>query len=327
MTTPELLLSKAYVRDAIKHINRAREHVYVLSLIMNDDETTHELFAAIEAAARRGLIVHVVADTYTYTELGGHIRLNTYYSKRIRSVVTLRHRLERSGVRFHWLGSYATSLISGRTHSKWIVVDDTVYSFGGVNLYKQGLENLDFMLRTKDIGLATRLIAEQTRIVLADKRGHAYRSHKFTEGKYTILVDGGFLGDSLIYRRACALSELAKNIIYVSQYCPTGKLGKILKRKQATLYFNPWNQANSLNALVIRIGSQVSGNTTSYTRKKYIHAKFMLFEMENGDMIALTGSHNFSHGGVWLGTREIALETTDKKVVTELKRFIEKYIA
>jgi cardiolipin synthase len=327
MNTPELLLPEQYVKDATNHIKRARQHIYLLTMIINDDEKTEKLFQAIQEAAERGVIVHFVADTYTYTELGGHIRFNTYYSKRIRGVASMRKRMERAGAHFHWLGSNAVSLVTGRTHSKWLIVDDIVYSFGGTNLYKAGLESTDFMFKIKDIGLATRFIAEQSRIVLADKRGHAFRSHKFTEGDFTVLFDGGFFGDSLIYRRACALSELAKEITYVSQYCPTGKLGRILRKKEATLYFNPWDQAESLNSLVIRLGSRVSGNKTSYIRKKYIHAKYMLFEMENGEKIALTGSHNFSHGGVWLGTKEVALETNDTQVVRELERFTRKFIA
>lgn len=320
-------MPKQYVRDATKQIQSATQHVYLLSTIVNDDERTHELFEAVSEAAERGLPVHFVADTFTYTELGGHIRLNTYYSKQIRSVVSMRRRMERKGVHFHWLGSEALSLVTGRTHCKWLVVDDVVYSFGGVNLYQAGIENTDYMLKFKDASLASRLIAEQSRIVRADKRGHAYRAHKYTDGEYTFLHDGGFFGDSLIYRRVCALSELAKNITYISQYCPTGKLGKLLNQKQARLYFNPWNQANSLNALVIRLGSYLSGNKTAYTRPEYLHAKVMLFEMENGDKIAISGSHNFSHGGVWLGTREIALETTDQKLIAQLERFVTTHVA
>jgi len=53
----------------------------------------------------------------------------------------------------------------------------------------------------------------------------------------------------------------------------------------------------------------------------------MIFTMPDGRKIAVTGSHNFVYGGVLLGTREIALETDDKKVIRQLERFFDSYVA
>ena len=93
------------------------------------------------------------------------------------------------------------------------------------------------------------------------------------------------------------------------------------------LYFNPWNQAKSLNALFIRVESKLTGLKTRYTRSAYIHGKFIIYTMPDGSKVAITGSHNFAQGGVWLGTREIALETRDSHVIKQLEQFLEKYIA
>ena len=48
--------------------------------------------------------------------------------------------------------------------------------------------------------------------------------------------------------------------------------------------------------------------------------------MSDGHKVALSGTHNFVHGGVLLGTREIALETQDTEVIAQLEAYFEKYI-
>lgn len=328
MTTRFTLISTAdFTEDVLKAIAKAERRVYVMSTILNEDSSTAELFQSIQNAAKRGLDVHIAGDAYTFTEIGGHFKFNTQFSKRIRSVTGLKRAFEKAGAKFIWLGSDTSTLLSGRTHTKWIIADDTVYTFGGINLYSVGLENTDYMFKITNQELADSLVSEHHRIVRAVKNRHAYRSHMFGDDTHRVLVDGGFVGDSVIYRHACRLIEQATDVTFVSQYCPNGRLGRLLKKANARVYFNPWNQANSLNALYIRITSRLSGNKTDYTRKAYIHSKFIICTMPDGSKIALTGSHNYAQGGVWLGTREIALETRDPHVIKQLERFVDDYIA
>lgn len=322
-----LMPSLDYIDDAVETISKAQKRVYVISTILNTDSRTTPLLNSIKDAAKRGLEVFVVGDAYTFTEIGGHFRLNYQFSKRLKSVTRIRKDLEKSGAKFSWLGSDNFTLISGRTHTKWIIADDTVFSFGGVNLYKDGIESTDYMFKVKDETLADRLALEEHRLVNAVKNRHAYRSHQFGDDTTKVLVDGGFVGDSIIYRRACKLIKEASSVIFVSQYCPNGKLSRLLQKTDSTLYFNPWNQAKSLNALYIRIAGKLSGNKTTYKRKPYIHCKFIICTMADGSKVAITGSHNFASGGVWLGTREIALETRDPHIIEQLEQFVVDYLA
>ena len=326
-SSPQLLLPQVYLKDATRRIQCAKHHVSLLTMIVVEDETTQPLIDALCEAALRGIAVTVTADTFTYSEVGGHMRLHTKNSLKVRHIAAMQHRLVAAGVHFRWLGKSTSSLVNGRTHSKWLVVDDYVYTFGGVNIYEHGITNIDYMFRLDDTILADRIVSEQQRIIKADKNGHTYRSHAFGDDTNLVLVDGGFFGDSIIYRHACRLTAEAKKVTYVSQYCPTGKLGRLLKKTDSTLYFNQWNKADSLNALVIRAGSFISNHKTIYTRDTYLHAKCMIFELENGKKAALSGSHNFSHGGVWLGTREIALETRDPRIIHQLELFIKTHVA
>ncbi|HEX7590273.1 MAG TPA: hypothetical protein VF362_04760, partial [Demequinaceae bacterium] len=141
-------------------------------------------------------------------------------------------------------------------------------------------------------------------------------------GRDRVLVDGGLVGDSVIYRHACKLAAKADRVVLVSQYCPTGKLGRLIKAVPHAFYFNPPENASGLNALLIRASMMSSRTRTLYRRKLYLHAKVIIFYLPGGRKVAITGSHNFVRGGVSLGTREIALQTRNPRLIEQIERFI-----
>lgn len=325
-TVPKLITPEIYVEQATTQIRKAARRVSLLSMVIEQDTATDDLIDALCEAAERGVEVNVAADTFTYTEFQGSYIPTTYRSKRLREAMSLQKRFETSGVHFHWLGRLSMIAFTGRTHIKWCVVDDTVYSFGGVNLNKQSVKNTDYMFTVKNEALATRIIAEQDRILRADRSGHSYRSHQFGDDDNMILLDGGFLGDSIIYRRACYWAERSEHILLVSQYCPTGRLSRLIKKTDSDLYFNHWTNAGLLNRLVIRLGMYSSNHKTSYNRRAYLHAKFIIFTLHDGSKVAISGSHNFVKAGALLGTREVALESTNKKIIAQLEKFFKDHV-
>lgn len=316
-----------YVREATEAVNRAKTRVYLMSMVIANHKTTHSLIAALEAAAKRGVKVVVAADIFTYGEVGNGFLPFRYYSHGSRSANNMVKTLKRAGVQFHWLGRGRITVYHGRTHSKWCVADDTLFTFGGVNLYEEGIQNIDYMFRLKDAKLADRIVDEQTRVQKAESRSFNYHSVAYEQGDLTVLIDGGIIGQSVIYRRAVELSEKATHITFVSQYCPTSKLARIFKKKSVTLYYNRPIQADGLNRIVIQFGQFLTGFKSSYTRARYLHAKCIIFTFEDGSKAAITGSHNFAYTGVLLGTREIALETYDPTIIAQLELFIEKEVA
>jgi len=323
----KLISPTQYVREATEAVTHATKHVYLMSMVIADHEATHTLIRALEEAAQRGVKVIVAADIFTYGEVSGGFLPFRYYNHGTRDTNRMVRTLKRAGVRFHWLGRGRITVYSGRTHSKWCIVDDTVFTFGGVNLYQEGIENIDYMFRHKDEKLAERIIEEQLRVQKAETRQNNYHSVAYEHGDMTVLIDGGIIGQSVIYRRAVELAEQATHVTFVSQYCPTGKLARVLKNKSVKLYYNRPLQAEGLNRIAIRVGQFVTGLKTSYKRARYLHAKCIIFTMKDGSKIALTGSHNFAYTGVLLGTREIALETSDPKIISQLEKFIEKEVA
>jgi cardiolipin synthase len=321
-SSPKLLLPTTSVSDAAKQIRLAKTRVSLLCMVVADDASTKELIEALLAAAERGVTVEVAADIFTYGELGGFFLPTRYRTEQSRATTRMSKRFIKSGVKFTWLGRSRATIFSGRMHIKWCVVDDTVYSFGGVNLYQLGIDNIDYMFKLVDKVLADMLVNEYHRLTKADAGDYSYPSHSFKHGDDTVLIDGGFVGDSIIYRRACKLAAEATHVTLVSQYCPTGKLGRILKKTDSQLYFNPPSNAVNLNRAVIKTGMFFSGHKTLYTKSDYLHAKFMIFDMPDGRRVALTGSHNFVNAGVMLGAREIALQTENPQTIKQLEDFL-----
>jgi cardiolipin synthase len=322
----KLLLPRAYIKDVTARIRQAKNRISIISMVVANDTATDDFIDALAQAAERGVDVAIAADIFTYGELGGFFLPTRYRSKKSRESTMMGRRFRKSGVRFSWLGKSQVIVASGRTHMKWCVVDDMVYSFGGVNLYEQGINNNDFIIRIQNQDLADRLFDEYNHIVKADAGGYSNRSHKFTINNNKILIDGGVFFDSIIYRQACKLAEESFRIRLVSQYCPTGKLGRLIRQTNSELYFNPPANASAINRIIISVGMFLSGNKTLYKKRKYLHAKFMIFETHDGRKVAITGSHNFVFSGVVLGTKEIALRTEDPAIIEQLENFLTKKV-
>ena len=327
---PKLLIANEYARDLVKAIQAAKIDIAITSTTFRaDDPLSTAIVDALCDAGDRGVAVSLCIDTFTYLEPKEFLlRAPKRHPARAVRAIQLQHKLKSHGVMFHWLGRKASSIIYGRTHSKWAIIDDTVYSFGGVNMDGESFTHTDLVLKFKDAKLAAIMVAEHVRIRRADRGGGAIRSHKFALNDHsTIYFDGGLVGDSIIYRRACQLAREAESILLVSQYSPTGKLARILKHKDSQLYFNHWRNASWVNRVLIRVGTFTARHDTLYKRSTYLHAKFIIFTMPGGDQIALSGSHNFMFGSGLVGTREIAIETTDKHIIKQLYSFFQQNIA
>jgi cardiolipin synthase A/B len=327
MMNMKLVLPPEYVEQAAADVNKATKRVYLISMVIADHPETHELLEAMKKAAERGVSVTVSADVFTYGEVSGSFLPIKYYSPNAKLVTKMVKDLKAAGVKFRWLGHARATFLNGRTHDKWCIVDDTVYAFGGVNMYGESIRHTDYMFRLENAAIADRLANEQQRIIRIERASSNYPSVAHETPLGTILFDGGIITQSVIYRRAVELSREAAHILFVSQYCPTGKLARTLKTKDVTLYFNRPAQATYLNRLLNRWSIFISRLQNSYARQPYLHAKFMIFTMKDGSKIALTGSHNFAYTGVLLGTREVALETKEPAVIRQLEAFHKEHVA
>ena len=322
LPTPLLLPAHEYIADVTRAVRAARRRVVMIALTISDEPETNELLEAVMDAARRGVDVRLAADVFTYADVAGTFLPKSYLTRRARKSMQFVRDLKAAGAAFDWLGRDRGVIFRGRTHTKFCVVDDASYSFGGVNVDDAGATNVDYMLRVDDERLADDLVWIYSTIQKANIKKVGHRSRSLKYGKDRVLVDGGLVGDSIIYRHACKLASKAERIVLVSQYCPTGKLGRLIKAVPHSFYFNPPQNASPLNALLIRASMFWSRTRTLYRRREYLHAKVILFYLPGGRKVAITGSHNFVQGGVRLGTREIALQTRNPRVLEQIERFV-----
>lgn len=323
----QLLDVEQYIIDLVHHVQKAQERITIMSLIITDDTATHDLIKALLDAAKRGVVVTIAADTYTYSELGGAFSPFKRLTKQSRAASETAQRFVQAGASFTWLGNiFKLNPFAGVTHSKWSIVDDTCYLFGGVNLYKDGIESIDYMFRIVDQDLAHRIAKEHGAIIQNENQSTPYSGYIAKSRLGTIHIDSGKSGDSPIYERACALARDAKDILFVSQYCPSGPLANLLHNTKHRVYFNQPRNTPFPSSVHIWWDQTWTHTSTLYAHKKYIHAKFIIFTLPSGEKIALTGSHNFSYEGVLFGTREIALETTNTSIIEQLEQFCEDAI-
>jgi cardiolipin synthase len=329
-TQPKLLLPAEYLAVATDLIREAKSRVYLIGLTIFRDDTTQDFVDAIIAAASRGVDVHVAADfmTFTYSISGLKSIPLTYRSNSVRQNRELAKRFTDAGAHFRWLGQYYGPMFMSRTHSKWLVVDDVAFSFGGVNTESVAFnEHVDYMFRIDDPNLANLLVREHLSVEKADRARETSRNHRAKINLGTVLFDGGKPGRSIIYNTAANLAKQAREITLVSQYCPTGVLGKTLSQKPSRIYFNQLENVDSkLNRLMIRLGKRGQREQNLYTHKKYLHAKFIIFTMPDGSRKAITGSHNFVAASSRLGTREIALLTDNEAIISQLANFLDQYV-
>lgn len=323
----KLLLPSEYVKQASADIRKATRRVFLISMVIADHPETHELITELKAAARRGVNVSVSADVFTYGEVSGSFLPIKYFSPNAKLVSKMVKDLKAAGVKFHWLGHARVTFLNGRTHNKWCVVDDTSYAFGGINMYRENLHFVDYMFKLKDAAIADRLVKEQKRIIKIERASSNYPGSTRETHIGNLMFDGGIIGQSVIYRRVLELSRQATDVLFVSQYCPTGKLARALKKTKTTFYFNRPEQATFLNRMLNKWSIFTTAIRNSYTRQSYLHAKFMIFTMPDGAKIAVTGSHNFAYTSVVLGTREVALETKDPAVISQLETFFDSHVA
>ena len=326
---PILLPANDYLADLTERIQDCTQRIAIVTTIFHNDSERMELFVqALCAAAERGVDVSLCVDSFTYLEPNGPWRhlLKDQSAQAYRAIRTER-RLKSAGVKFRWLGKGANFGVMGRTHMKWCIADNTVYSFGGVNLYEMGIANTDYMFRIVSADLADAMLERHNQLISADRANHAGKNRTITISSRTrILFDGGIPFHSHIYDRAIEHAKQSKHIVFVSQYCPTGKLARVLRSKNAKLYFNHWEAASALNTLVIKTGMRSSKFETLYELEPYLHAKFIIYTLDDGSKVALTGSHNFQSGGVILGTRELCLETTSPHIIAELERYFKTHV-
>jgi len=321
-----LLTSREYIQDLTLSVTRAKNRINIMSLILTSDSATRPLIKALVGASKRGVKISVAVDSFTYSELGGFFSPLKHIKIKSRATSAMVKQLRRAGIEFTWLGaSFKFNPFAGLTHLKWSIVDNIAYGFGGTNLYKDGIESVDYMFKSHSPQLADQ-ITRQHQAIITNDTPHTYPGYISKSEYGTIYIDSGQRHKSIIYDRLMKLTKQAVRIRVVTQYCPSGPLARRLRQRKAEVYFNQARNTSFPTNMLIGYTERYTGLRSLYKHEAYLHAKFMLFDLADGQKIAVTGSHNFAHSGVVFGTREVALETSHPDIYTQLETFLSDHV-
>jgi cardiolipin synthase A/B len=319
-----LVSPQEYCDRLLALLSGAKERVVLAAMVVRAGPRTGEVLEAIAAAAERGVRVHILADIYGMHKVSqpDYLSKNGFEQElaQTRAIFGRITAQPHGGV--SWVGRIGLNPYTGRYHAKVVVIDSTVFSFGGINFTADALQNIDYMLQAEDPVLAATL----ERLIADNGKGLPTTDLELLlDQQNTLLFDAGNRNISVIYNRACELAKQSSRITYVSQMCPTGPLARLIKATSHTCYFNQPTQTGFRPDTLAQLwDGWRSGIVNHYSGSTFLHAKCILYELRDGSRVSLSGSHNFSWRGVAFGTKEIALCSTSKEVWHGLQEIVYK---
>ncbi len=209
----------------------------------------------------------------------------------------------------------------GRNHMKMTIIDNISY-IGGLNFEDEGFTYIDFMVKIKNPGITNAIADQFIRVEenrLTDKKIQINK-------EATLFVDSGESGQSIILDYATKLvSQAKKNIFHISQLVPDGKFLKalhaaykkgvdveaVVPAKNDDRVFSFLNKMNKIEMLLKRQQVPI------FFSSKMTHTKLTIVD----EQIVLFGSHNLSEKGVYMGTAEICLQSTNQKLIQSFLHF------
>jgi phosphatidylserine/phosphatidylglycerophosphate/cardiolipin synthase-like enzyme len=312
-----------YYDALLRGIPKAKKRIVINAMAVLWGPRTETLLPLLHDALERGAEVHIVGDIYSKFEANIPRLHRDDGTPKWSHTLAVNTELRAHGAHITYVGKLGLNPFKRRCHSKITLIDDTVYSFGGVNFTSGSFGNHDYMLTTQDTQLAERLY------LLVHDIGKDQRLIDFSEPLDTsldLLFDGGTPDSSAIYDAACDMVGNAKKVYYVSQMCPSGRLAKLLTTTESTCYFSRSSQAEPPLNVTLPVERLFYRIANHYKGKNYIHAKFILCEGKDGSNQLISGSNNFSWRGVAYGTKEIAIRSSDPKLWQTLYQYMQEEI-
>lgn len=305
-------------------IPTAKNRIVIHSMTLTWGPATEVFMPMLEDALQRGVKVLIVGDYFSKFSANRPKLVRPNSTPKWAHTRAINYRLQDKGAQIYYVGKIGINPFKGRTHSKITIIDNTIYTFGGINFTSDSFDNHDYMLRSTSKKLADRLEELVTSIAKA-KKPLPDLCEKIDKNT-TLLFDGGTVNKSVIYDKACEIVSGASKVYYVSQMCPSGKLAKAMVETDYNCYFIRATQADPPSNIALIFDKARYRIDNKYTGKGYIHAKFILCESKDGTKHLISGSNNFSWRGIAYGTKEIAIHSTDPKLWQIFYQFIQKEI-
>ena len=301
-----------YQSVLLSAIENASERVLLETMNLDHLGGMGEVLDATLTARKRGAEILMVYDRYSYLSILGSSGLRA-----LRTFHSRLNKLKLSGVDLQVVGRRQVNPFAGRHHAKAVVADNTVFFAGGINLSNSSFKTKDFMMEIESGDIAD-LLYDELPAIAVDR---AVDEVLYDDGTNRLLIDGGQPGKSLIYDTVCELASKATKAWYVSKLAPDKHLRNLLEQIDSTYIHNLPATANLFDSVAIAIDQKKYPVKNSYSTDQELHAKFCVFQMPEGHLESVSGSHNFNSRGVAFGTQEMALHTKDQRLAADLLKF------
>jgi len=327
-----------FLENFIQTTAQAKNRIWLQTMIYETGPEILKLEQALLAAAKNWTLdIRLSIDAVSKKYVHGHPHLLPQYDHSTRlhhhqvhsTTSNSLHLLKNAGVKIftqhHPSGNFFPLL--GRHHLKLYIIDDTAW-VGGVNLTDGSLTNLDFLVKFNQPEIVKSLISIYENMCL--NRLNTNISQKLTS-HFTLLLDSGKFLDSIIYQQAIAMVQKAQqSILFVSQFYPDGSLLSSIIRKARQgvpttiltshrnsevfhhpLYLSPY--------IISKIRLLNIPNIHIIHSSGHVHAKYLSIDGRE----SLFGSHNFTLTTEMLGTKEIAIHSTDPSLIKQFRSFFQ----
>jgi phosphatidylserine/phosphatidylglycerophosphate/cardiolipin synthase-like enzyme len=338
-----------YYDDLITRIDAAGQHDQIDLASMSFDprkESVANLMEHLNAAARRGVDVRLMIDSYTFLGYAGLLPGPLFFYPRLTRVLWWPFRgfykalqeLEHSGgvvVLSNLPSRPFTNPLGGRSHIKFACVNDYAYT-GGCNLDSD--DSLDVMIGWKDKVTAEYLRGLITDVATKQTISQVLRGKDVVrelESKTDLLVDAGVAGQSKILDTSLKLiDEAEREILLTCQYFPNSVTAEHLlaahqRGVKVRIIYNlarkhrfPYSIGHWIveRRLRRRLPQEFFADRLPAYRD-YLHAKILVSEKAS-----MIGSHNYIKPGVDLGTAEIAVLSTAPGFITATRSIVDKQL-
>ena len=304
-----------YLADIQSESSTAKKRVWTQSMCFEPGKVTNAISDVLITAAGKGLDVRLRTDWFNIPKANGEQKEEIY------------SRLRQNGVDV--LITNPPSILDrffpyhGRNHIKMTIIDNIAY-IGGVNYSDQSFEFNDFMVKITDKAIVDVLVD-----VYMDDDKQSDKLIKIDDTT-TVMVDSGKKPKSIIFDTTIqAVADAKSSIYFISQLIPDGKFLNALfnayRDKKDVIVIAPKNNSFShMFSLLNKINRFAMNIKKHYLPiiflDKMLHAKLTIIDKH----LVVFGSHNMSQKGVRMKTTEIAIMSTNSKLVNNLCEYFDK---
>lgn len=333
------LIPTEQLRDRlVTSVLAARRRVIVQGMSMTYDDETSPLFDLLVEKAPQIDDVMLLPDAYSLRFSDAHKRINPFGEKAraIRRFVRYTDTLTDEGGKVRFTNPYGhlqANPYAGRNHMKFVVVDDELYDFSGVDWKTNGFRYIDSMLFCESAPLANNLAALAMRSYITGRLDTGIDLPQKIDATSRAITDTGMPGRSAIYDHAVlqlAASDVT-GITFLSQMRPTGRMERVLLDKQHALGPDSVRVfSNAANRLVLpaRVTEMAKRALSDLAVEQldteyYLHEKLVLVTYDLRPPLVIKGSHNLLERGVRYGTQDRMLFTTEPGLTGQVMDYLE----